>query len=151
MFPILLTALSLMVPPPQKKDQKISRDRINYWKFQNFYGMPKRKVFNFISFLGQVDSPWWDDSKTGRRIEIGWYLNPFSAKKVHKLQNIEFCQFFDRFLAKWVKYQQISILRSVSKSPHQGESSWPKNQTNLRTLFLASYRNFKNSSNFSDP
>ena len=51
----------------------------DFWRL-NYYRGSKNKVLNLVWFLGQLELRWWENSKSGRKIEIE-YLTSFLAKK----------------------------------------------------------------------
>ena len=63
-------------------------------KFWNYNGAgAKNKVVTLLSLLALKDAPWWQESKSGLRIEIRWQLPLLWAKIGRKLAKYHFCQF----------------------------------------------------------
>ena len=85
----------------------------------------KNKVFNFVSFFIQLNSPSWEDSKSGLRIEIGWHLIHFLAKKRSKTAKIRYFGSFRLFRPTATPFVSFPIPLRVLRSNHECTSaSW---------------------------
>ena len=112
-------------------------------KFWKYCRGQKNKIFIFLSFWGQKDSPGWEDFKSGLKIVIGQYLTPFSVKTQSKSGKfgyfVSFDSFDSLFAKKGVKCHPISILRQDLESSHPNETFWPPNESKLEKIILAPY------------
>ena len=122
-------------------------------KFWKYYREAKNNVSNFLSFWGQKVSPGWEDPKSSLKIEIGQYLNPFSAKKRPNLANLAILPVFDRFKqflganGEGVKFIRFQFWGQIWNPLIRTNLSDPKLKENWNLYFLSPYSISKTSTN----
>ena len=92
------------------------RGREFNFKLLNMHGRSKSQNAKIISNWCLIYAKWWEDSKSGLRIQVGKDLTPFLAKVCQNGLNRVFCQF--PLAQKWVKYYPIWVLRPDLEPSH---------------------------------
>ena len=97
----IITSFGTLIPNLTSKTS-ISKENWQHVRFENFENaleVKKSKCENHIK-RGPKICKWWEDSKSGLKIQIGLDLTPFLAKNCRNWLNRIFCQFSAVFWAK---------------------------------------------------